>query len=535
MTKKTVCISLIGVSLDRAKQDTRWDRWRPTISLCQQEDLIIDRLEIIGRPADTPLIERVSADIGSISPETSVRSHSIEWEDPWDFEEVYVKLQDFCKTYPFDPEAEDYLVHLTTGTHVAQICWFLLTESGHLPGRIIQTSPPKRKLDGTVGNYSIIDLDLSRYDKLAARYQQEASEGLNFLKSGIETQSISFNSMIEEIERIAIQSREPILLTGPTGAGKSQLAKRIFALKQARNQLNGAFVTVNCGTLRGDSAISTLFGHVKGAFTGAAGERTGLLKAADQGLLFLDEIGELGLDEQAMLLHAVEDKCFRPLGGDSELSSDFQLIAGTNRDLQREVTAGRFRADLLARINLWTYEMPGLNQRREDIPPNLHYELERFEKLNGRKVQFNKEAERLYLAFATAVNATWAGNFRDLNASVIRMATLAGGERINEANVQNEIKRLQHSWQPADADTDTALGQFLSPETLATIDLFDRVQLSAVIQICRKSSSLSEAGRQLYAASRARKKSSNDADRLKKYLARFDLDWNQVSAPHKQT
>src|SRR6185436_12447123 len=113
-----------------------------------------------------------------------------------------------------------------------------------------------------------------------------------------------------------------------------------------------------------------LFGHVKGSFTGAAQDRKGLLVAADGGLLFLDEIGELGLDEQAMLLRAVEEKRFLPVGSDTEVESDFQLIAGTNRGLAEEVRSGRFRADLLARIDLWTFRLPGLAERREDVEPN---------------------------------------------------------------------------------------------------------------------------------------------------------------------
>ena len=111
-------------------------------------------------------------------------------------------------------------------------------------------------------------------------------------------------------------------------------------------------VSVNCATFRGDNAMSTLFGHKKGAYTGAVTDRTGLLKAADKGTLFLDEIGELGLEEQAMLLRALEEKVFLPLGSDKEVQSDFQLIAGTNRDLQDAVRQGVFREALLARINL---------------------------------------------------------------------------------------------------------------------------------------------------------------------------------------
>ena len=101
--------------------------------------------------------------------------------------------------------------------------------------------------------------------------------------------------------------------------------------------------------------MSALFGHAKGAFTGAVTERAGLLRAADGGVLFLDEIGELGADEQAMLLRALEEKRFLPLGSDKEVASDFQLIAGTNRDLEADVARGRFRDDLLARIDLWTF------------------------------------------------------------------------------------------------------------------------------------------------------------------------------------
>jgi GTP-binding protein len=138
--------------------------------------------------------------------------------------------------------------------------------------------------------------------------------------------------MIDEIEQVAVRSRAPLLLMGPTGAGKSQLARRIYELKRVKRQVKGPLVEVNCATLKGDSAMSALFGHRKGAFTGAAADRAGLLRTADTGVLFLDEIGELGLDEQAMILRAIEDKRFLPVGADREVDSDFQLIAGTTRD-----------------------------------------------------------------------------------------------------------------------------------------------------------------------------------------------------------
>src|SRR5690606_15829270 len=315
---------------------------------------------------------QIAEDVARLSPETVVRLHPIALADPWDFEAVFATLHDFARGYPFDLERERYLVHITTGTHVAQICWFLLAESRHVPAALLQISPPRGDRSRP-GSHRVIDLDLSRYDALAARFHREREESLSFLKAGIDTRNAAFNRLIEGIERVALRSREPILLTGPTGAGKSQLARRIYALERARKLLRGPLVEVNCATIRGDGAMSALFGHVKGAYTGAVTDRAGLLRAADGGVLFLDEVGELGADEQAMLLRAIEDKRFSPLGADSEITSDFQLIAGTNADLHQSVRSGKFREDLLARINLWTFKLPALRDRTEDIEPNIQY------------------------------------------------------------------------------------------------------------------------------------------------------------------
>jgi len=235
----------------------------------------------------------------------------------------------------------------------------------------------------------------------------------------------TFNALIKQIKWVALRAREPILLTGGTGVGKSLLAKRIHELKKLQSRLTGQFVAVNAATLRGEQAMSTLFGHKKGAFTGAESDRAGLLLTANQGLLFLDEIGELGPDEQAMLLRAIEEKQFLPVGSDADVSSDFQLIAATNRDLNAAVAAGTFREDLLARINLWTFRLPGLAERREDIEPNIDYELEQYAARNNRKITFNKEARDRFTAFAVSSDASWNANFRDLNAAITRMATFS--------------------------------------------------------------------------------------------------------------
>jgi len=534
--KKRVAFSILGTTLDVGKWDKRWSRWRPNVALCQQQGLFIDRVELLHDNHSETLAKRIIGDIGTVSPATAVNCNIVNYSNPWDFSEVYTKLRDFARDYPFDPDAEDYLVNITTGTHVAQICWFLLTEARIIPARLLQLSPPRYKdadpeaeVD-VAGTHSIIDLDLSLYDEIAKRFASEREDATTFLKSGIVTRNKAFNRMIDQIERVVIRSTAPVLLTGPTGAGKSQLARRIYDLKKAQHKVSGPFVEVNCATLRGDQAMSTLFGHAKGAFTGAIGERAGLLKSADKGVLFLDEIGDLGLDEQAMCLRAIEDKRFLPVGSDKETSAEFQLIAGTNRDLGDDVQAGRFREDLYARLNLWTFQLPALRERPEDIEPNVDFELKRYLEREGQNVTFNKEARQYYLDFATGPQGNWHANFRDLSASITRMATLAPQGRITADEVKEEIARLSRLWrskagdEPGHGIIETVMGK----DAVGKLDLFDKAQLSAVLKTCRESESASGAGRVLFAQSRQEKKSANDADRLIKYLARFGLSFDEV-------
>jgi len=530
--KKTVVLGILGSVLDAGFHQERWQKWRPTVSLCQHDDLAISRYELLHQPAHLDLARCVAADLVRVSPDTAVQLHSHVLQDPWDFEEVFAGLHEFARSYAFHPEQEDYLIHITTGTHVQQICLFLLTESRHFPGCLVQTSPAERKTRSPAGLYRLIDLDLSRYDRIAARFRHEATEARSFLKSGIATRNAGFNRLIEQIEHVAMNSRDPVLLMGPTGAGKSQLARRIHELKKTRHQIAGAFVEVNCATLRGDSAMSALFGHVKGAFTGALRDRSGLLRAADGGLLFLDEVGELGLDEQAMLLRALEDKRFTPFGSDREVGSEFQLITGTNRDLHQRVREGRFREDLLARLNLWTFRLPGLQERVEDIEPNLDYELEHFARKHGAHVTMSQEVRERFLKFARGPGARWSANFRDLNAAVTRMSTLAEGGRITIPVLNEELTRLRAAWSEsprAGGDTEL-LTALLGPKRLDETDLFDQVQLAHVVRLCRESRTLSEAGRKLFHATRLGRKHPNDADRLAKYLARFGLTWTKITA-----
>lgn len=186
---------------------------------------------------------------------------------------------------------------------------------------------------------------------------------------------------------------------------------------------------------------------------------------------------------------------------------------------------------MLARIHLWTFSLPALRDRREDLAPNLDYELHRFAETEGRQVSFNKEGRDAFLRFAERADTPWHGNFRDLNAAIVRMATLAPRGRIRREDVEDEIVRLGDSWHRSaapDAAELADLAGVFSPEALAGIDPFDRIQLAHVVAVCRRAKSLSDAGRELFAASRTKRSVTNDADRLKKYLGKWGLEFTAL-------
>lgn len=524
-TRPLVVIGMLGVVKDAGQADKRWQKWRPTVAAATHPDHPVARLDLIAQPWHMDMAGTVATDVRARSPTTDVVLHGVPMQDPWDFEEVYGCLADWADAYPFDPDRERYALHLTTGTHVAQIVFFLLAETRAIPAVLLQSSPPRPGHPD--GDVQIVDLDLGRYDRLATRAARRAEARRADLRMGIPTREPAYDRLIALVERVAVASDAPMLFTGATGTGKTALARRVYLAKRAAGRLRrDRFEAVNCAALRGDTLLSTLFGHVRGAFTGADRPREGHLKRADGGVLFLDEIGDLPLEAQAVLLTALEEGRFRPLGADADVESRFTLLAGTHRDLAADVAAGRFRDDLLARIGLWTFSLPALRDRLADLDANLDYELDRFGDAAGRRVTMSREARERFLAFAAEPGSAWRGNFRDLGAAVARMATLADGGRITADDVDAETARLRAAWQGATAPdlVDAVLGA----ERAATLDRFDRVQLADVLAVVRQSASLSEAGRRLFAASRARRTSMNDADRLRKYLARFETTFEAV-------
>jgi len=214
-------------------------------------------------------------------------------------------------------------------------------------------------------------------------------------------------------------SRSTVLLQGESGTGKELIAKAIHLNSQRRDR---PFVPVNTGSMPPDLLESTLFGHVKGAFTSAIASKKGLFEVADKGTLFLDEIGTMSLDTQSKILRVLQDRKFMHLGGIHELQVDVRIIAATNVDLRQMVREGKFREDLFYRLNVITIDLPPLRQRKEDIPLLVEHFLHKYSQENERELRrITPEALRPLVAYG------WPGNVRELENVVERAVVLSSG------------------------------------------------------------------------------------------------------------
>jgi DNA-binding NtrC family response regulator len=214
-------------------------------------------------------------------------------------------------------------------------------------------------------------------------------------------------------------SRATVLITGESGTGKELVAKTIHAMGPRADK---AFVPVNTGSMPVDLLESTLFGHVKGAFTSAIASKRGLFEVADQGTIFFDEVGTVGVETQAKLLRVIQEREFMRLGGTDTIKVDVRILAATNADLRQLVLAGRFREDLFYRLNVITIPLPPLRERKEDIPLLVEHFLNKFADENGRRgSQFSPEALKRLMDYQ------WPGNVRELENAVERAVVLASG------------------------------------------------------------------------------------------------------------
>lgn len=236
--------------------------------------------------------------------------------------------------------------------------------------------------------------------------------------SGVVGDSAGFRACMDKAKRAA-SSDSSVLLTGESGTGKEVMARTIHTLSERANK---AFIAVNCGAIPENLVESELFGHEKGAFTGAIASKPGKFVLAAGGTIFLDELGELPLNVQVKLLRVLQEKTVEPVGASRGIKVDFRLIAATNRNLKEEVKAGRFREDLYYRLNIIPIELPPLRERPEDVIPLARFFLNAFNERYATHFALTAENE------AALQRYDWPGNVRELGNTLERAVVLAGSE-----------------------------------------------------------------------------------------------------------
>jgi formate hydrogenlyase transcriptional activator len=243
--------------------------------------------------------------------------------------------------------------------------------------------------------------------------------------------------VLSQVAKVA-PTDSTVLITGETGTGKELIARAIHKRSQRSSR---AFVSVNCAAIPQDLIASELFGHEKGAFTGATQRRLGRFEAADGGTIFLDEIGELPAETQVALLRVLQEREFQRVGGNDSLRTNVRVVAATNRKLESAIAEGRFREDLFYRLNVFPLEVPPLRERKEDIPLLVQYFVDRYATKAGKRITgIGKRSLELLQSY------TWPGNIRELQNVIERSVIVCDSENLS----------VDESWlgkRPAAADS----------------------------------------------------------------------------------
>jgi DNA-binding NtrC family response regulator len=363
------------------------------------------------------MVEEVCRGFGCAA---SFRSEILELVSPIDYEEILGKLLHLLAALRSELQGAGLSVLLDPGTPQMQTAWFLLTKSGMLDARLLQGIPPRF----AGGTYKVREVNLRshmfpmmsmraadimvgaeaavRYDRVPEPLEEDEH---------IVGRDPQFLEVLEKARRVAAYDIS-VLIQGETGTGKGLLARLIH---EKSSRAGGPFVSLNCSAIGFSLAESELFGHLKGAFTGAEHNRPGRFRTAEGGTLFLDEIGDLPAEIQPKLLRALEEKLILPVGADAELKVNVRILAATNQDLPRRIEQGRFRRDLYERLAQFTLRLPPLRERRTDIPLLIR----RFLRDWNRDYQESKEVSEQAMRYL--LDYPWPGNVRELANSVTAM------------------------------------------------------------------------------------------------------------------
>ncbi len=393
--------------------------------------------------------------------------HPIKIENPSDHSEIYQLVVPILESLNLDPK-DDLCFHLSPGTAAMTSIWFLLGKS-KFPATLFQTYfDPKSKVNRVWTTEIPFDITVDvlpqlmrEPDRLMQHLQSHSPQEIQGFES-IVGDSDAIRYAVGRAQRAAIHDVS-VLILGESGTGKEMFAE---AIHKASGRRNKKILSINCAAISKELIESELFGHAKGAFTGAEKERIGLLKQADGGTLFLDEVGECDLGLQAKLLRALQPahdkgpchRVFRPVQGNEDQEADVRIIAATNRDLVKMVQQGTFREDLLYRLAVITVKLPPLRDRGKDVM-SLAESM-----LVGINEQFQKALGKAYVSKTLSSDAKkfirkheWPGNVRELRNVLIQSAVMSIDKTITERDFEAALSQLPNTRQDS-GDSDKPLG-----------------------------------------------------------------------------
>lgn len=358
----------------------------------------------------------------------------VELSSPTNYAEIYEQVSRELKALRLPNDDIELTFHLSPGTPAMTAIWIILAKT-RFPAKLIQTS----KENGLESVDFIFDLA----NEYLPEFLQRSSERIERLSSAIPT-APEFSKLIHRspVMREQIQLAQkiaahevPVLILGETGTGKELFAEAIHA---ASSRTGKPFIAVNCGAMPKDLANSELFGHKKGAFTGADSARPGHFREAEGGTLFLDEIGDLPLDSQVRLLRALQQREITPLGESKPVKVNVRIIAATHRDLAKDVAEGRFREDLFHRLAVGILNLPPLRERDGDLDLLIDHLLDQInrdatEKPEAQHKELSPVARNLLIAHG------WPGNIRELYHTLLRSAIWSSSATIEEADIQRSL------------------------------------------------------------------------------------------------
>lgn len=404
-----------------------------------------DCVFLFATPGTTALTEETA---GALSG-AEVTICPLHLPDPTDYIAILRELRRECGAIRERYLDAELFVATASGTPQMHACWFLLTASGELPATLLHVRPPRFVTKDLPQVEEIIPSAGEFPRVLPHRLISKEPDPLKLLDSALESEGliVEHPAMRKLAESAAHVAPVPatVLILGETGTGKEMFAKVIHTLSNRR----GPFVALNCGAIPGELVESTLFGHIKGSFTGATENRIGKFEQGKDGTLLLDEIGELPLDSQVKLLRVLQDQVVEPIGAQTTRKVDVRVIAATNRNLLEEVKAKRFREDLYYRLCPITLTIPPLRERRSEIAPIAIALLERINRSFRRQRRFAPAALRKLNEYA------WPGNVRQLEGVIMKAVILSSSDLI----------------QPDDLDLDEITPELKLPEPADGFDM----------------------------------------------------------------